>query len=311
MIDPGEHVVVAQAPTATAFGCDQVSSLAAGGERIEISASGAIDVVDLAGVIASPVAAEHSLQYVEDELTQDHVANDDVAMRWCRTFAASTKGAAGDGCDEYRINEVLWKPTSSAATSDGRAFVEIAGNLPALAGSKLLGGWIVRGVNGLTGDGTSDLVLAASASPRPNGTYVVADGVGGATQVASSDRVWDLLDLNSPNWPDATGSYGPRGLQLLRPGAGGSPPCTASVDAFGWTATAQGFAKPLDDMRSCPGIEGQEYTNSTVGASAARDNLSSAGDTTYNPARDSNQNRGDFCPQAAPNPGELNIRPSC
>jgi hypothetical protein len=310
VIDPGEHVLILQAATATAFGCNQVSSLAASGERLALSANGTIDVVDLRGVLTSPVAAEHSLQFLEDEVTEDHDANDRVATRWCRTFAAHTKGAVGDGCDEYRINEVLWKPAASSASSDGLAFAEIAGNLPAMPSSGLLGGWIVRGVNGLTGDGTADLVLGAGASPRPNGTYVVADGVSGATQVASFDHVWDLLDLNSPNWPDGTGSLGPRGLQLLHPAAGGSPPCTASADAFGWTATAQGFTQPLDAMRSCPGLEGQEYTNSTVGVSAARDNLADGSDTSYNVTRDSDQNRGDFCPQA-PNPGALNIRPSC
>ena len=45
--------------------------------------------------------------------------------------------------------------------------------------SELLGGWVLRGVNGLTGEGTADFVLAADASPRSNGTYVIADGVGG------------------------------------------------------------------------------------------------------------------------------------
>ncbi|MEA2386838.1 MAG: hypothetical protein QOJ22_1012, partial [Thermoleophilaceae bacterium] len=310
-IDPGEHVLLEQGATATTFGCDQVSSLVSSGERLELSANGAIDVVDFAGVIDSPVAAEHSLQFVEDDLVEDADANNFVALNWCRTFAADTKGAVGDGCDEYRINEVLWRPTSSSATSDGKAFVEIAGNIPALANSQLLGGWVVRGVNGLTGEGSADLALAADASPRANGTYVIADGVLGVTQVAGSDRIWDSLDLNSPLWPDGTGTPGPRGLQLLRSNPPSSPPCTASADAFGWTTTAQGFAVPFDDQRSCPGLEGQEYTTSTAGASAARDNLTSLADTTYNLNRDTGNNRLDFCPQAVPNPGQLNIRPGC
>lgn len=311
IIEPSEHVVIQPSASVTAFGCSAIGTIAANGERLELSANGAIDVVDLAGVNNSPVAAEHSLEFIEDGVTEDHVANDDVALKWCRTFAAHTKGAVGDGCDEYRINEVLWKPTSSSLTSDGLAFIELAGNLPALANSKLLGSWIVRGVNGLTGDGTADLVLPATASPRSNGTFVVADGVGGTTQVSDSDHIWNSLDLNSATWPDNTGAFGPRGLQLLRPGAATSPPCMASVDAFGWTSTAQGFTQPLDDLRSCSGLEGQEYTNSTVGVSAARDNLSSSGDTTYNTGFDTNQNRGDFCPQSIPNPGQLNVRPSC
>ena len=317
-IDPEEHVLVQEAATATAFGCPDpdpeqpspLSSLAPGGERLELSANGAIDVVDFTGIIDSPVARAHSLQFVEDDLTEDADANNDVDIRWCRTFAADTKGTVGDGCDEYRINEVLLRPEIGASASDGKAFVEIAGNLPALPDSELLAGWVLRGVNGLTGDGSNDFVLPATASPRSNGTYVVADGVAGVTQVDPADVVWDFLDLNSTLWPDGTGTPGPRGLQLLLPNPGG-PPCTGSADAFGWTTTGQGFIKPLDDLRSCPGLEGQEYTNSTVGASAARDNLSNSADTTYNENSDTDDNRIDFCPQAAANPGQLNIRPGC
>ena len=69
-------------------------------------------------------------------------------------------------------------------------------------------GWVLRGVNGMTGDGTSDFVLPATASPRDNGTYVVADGVSGVTQVGDWDAVWDFLDLNSTLW-DSSGTREP------------------------------------------------------------------------------------------------------
>ncbi len=330
ILAPDEHVLIDDSNTADSFGCTTddptdpsdpieppvIASLDPAGERIEMFANGAIDTVPLQGVITSTVAAHHSLQFVETTVDEDHQANDLVATRWCRTFAADTKGAAGDGCDEYRINEVLWRPTNMAATSDGRAFVEIAGNIPALASSELLGGWVVRGVNGLTGEGTSDFVLASTASPRSNGTYVIADGVAGVTQVSQKDVIWDSLDLNSTSWPTACAAPPspcppPRGLQLLRPDPPSSPPCPGSVDAFGWTTTAQGFSTPFDDLRSCPGLEGQEYTTSTVGWSAARDNLSSVADTTYNASNDTTNNKIDFCPQTTPNPAALNIRPNC
>jgi hypothetical protein len=309
-IDPGEHLIVQETASATAFGCSLIPTLASGGERVELSANGAIDVVDFAGVIDSPVAAQHSLQFVEDDLVEDADANNDVVKKWCRSWAAHSKGDVGDGCDEYRINEVLWRPALTSDASDGRYFVELFGNIPAKPSSELLGGWVVRGVNGLTGEGTADFVLTADASPRSNGTYVIADGVSGATQVSTYDRIWDSLDLNLPTWPDG-GAAGPRGLQLLGPNPPNNPPCTNSADAFGWTTTAQGFSNPLDNLRSCPGIEGQEYTNSTVGAGAARDNLSNAGDATYNENADSANNQLDFCPQATPNPAQLNIRPGC
>jgi hypothetical protein len=311
MIDPEEHVIIQQSKSVTAFGCDVINSLGPAGETLSLEAGGNIDVVDFTGVIDSAVATEHSLQFVPDAVIPDTDANNDVDTNWCRTFAADSKGADGDGCDEYRLNEVLWRPTSSSATSDGRAFVEIAGNIPALPASELLGGWVLRGVNGLTGDGTADFVLGTGASPRSNGTYVIADGVSGVTQVSQSDTVWDGLDLSSPQWPPGSTVAGPRGLQLIRPNPGNDPPCTGSADAFGWTTTAQGFSNPLDNLRACPGVEGQEYTTSTVGASAARDNLSSAGDITYNANNDTSTNKIDFCPQATPNPAALNIRPTC
>lgn len=308
IIQPDEHVLIGSLPGPDVFGCNEISSLAPGSEQLQLVANGAIDLVPFSGIFNSPVAAEHSLQFVESTLDQDHTANDLVKTRWCRTFAAHSKRAAGDGCDEYRINEVLWRPTSG---TDGAAFVELAGNIPALADSELLGGWVLRGVNGLTGEGSADFVLPAGASPRPNGTYVIADGTaGGQTVVGDFDIVWDGLNLHSTAWPDGATAPGPRGIQLLLPDPRSTPPCPGSADAFGWTTTAQGFAIRFDNMRSCPSLEGQEYTTSTTGVSAARDNLSSGSDTTYNVANDSGNNRVDFCPQA-PNPGQLNVGRIC
>ena len=110
--------------TATAFGCDatmpspSLAGPAASGWSC--SASGAIDVVDFTGVINSPVAAEHSLQFSPDPVIPDTDANNDVDTNWCRTFAADSKGATGDGCDEYRINEVLWRPADMPAPRTAR-----------------------------------------------------------------------------------------------------------------------------------------------------------------------------------------------
>ena len=303
ILDPDEHVLIGETPTSDSFGCSQISTLGAEAEQLEMFANGAIDLVPFTGSVIDDAAAnQHSLQFVESDLDEDHQANDEIATRWCRTFAANTKGAAGDGCDEYRFNEVLWKP---AMPTDGKAFVELAGNIPTLPSSQLLGGWVLRGVNGITGDGSADFVLPAAASPRSNGTYVIADGRddGSGTSVDPGvvGQVWDSLNLSSAAWPDGTGVPGPRGLQLLTPDPSSSPPCTNSADAFGWTTTAQNFLLPLDDLRSCPGVEGQEYTNNTTGASAARD-----ASTT-----DTNNNRNDFCSQPVPNPGAPNTRPDC
>ena len=202
-------------------------------------------------------------------------------------------------------------PTNIAATSDGRAFVEIAGNIPALAelrAARRLGAARRQRPHGR---GHADFVLGATASPRSNGTYVIADGVCRSDAGVAVRRDLGLLNLNSSLWPDGTGVPGPRGLQLLQPDPPSSPPCTGSADAFGWTTTAQGFSVPLDDLRSCPGLEGQEYTNSTVGSSAARDNLSSVGRHDLQRGHDTTNNKIDFCLQATPNPASLNIRPNC
>ena len=274
-------------------------------------ANGTIDLVPFDGsVINSPLANEHSLEFVERD-DEDHRANDDVATRWCRTFVAHTKGAAGDGCDEYRINEVLFRPV---APVDGKSFVELAGNIPAYPNSSLLGGWLLNGVNGQTGGVTPPpptLRLPPDASPRSNGTYVVADGFddGPGTAVPNSpDLLEDFLNLASPDWPDGTGVVGPRGIQLLTPEA--SFPCTGLVDAFGWTTTAMGLTAP--DLRyGCSGFEGAPYTEATVGPSAARGNLSDGADTSYNENPDTGNNTNDFCLQSPTTPGDPNIRPDC
>ena len=310
-IDPGEHLIVQETASATAFGCSQVPTLASGGERLELSANGAIDVVDFAGVIDSPVAAQHSLQFVEDDLVEDADANNDVVKKWCRTWAADSKGDVGDGCDEYRINEVLWRPALTPGASDGRYFVELFGNIPAKPNSELLGGWVVRGVNGLTGEGTPDFVLAADTSPRSNGTYVIADGVSGTTQVSTYDRIWNSLDLNLPAWPD-----GRRGRPARAPAARAEPAEHAAVHQLG-RRLRMGHDRPglQQPARQPPQPARASRARSTRTAPRARAprattcRTPATRRTTRTPTR--RNNRLDFCPQASPNPAQLNIRPGC
>jgi len=307
-LEPDERVLIEGSATETSFGCDKMATLGPAAEPLEMFANGAIDTVPFdSNVIATPLASGHSLQFVESTEDEDHQANDSVGTRWCRTFAADSKGTGGDGCDEYRINEVLLRPAAAGAPSDGRSFVELAGNIPALAGSQLLGDWVLRGVDGQSGDGSPDFVLPADASPRPNGTYVVADGVAGATQVDPYDRIWDGLNLNAPDWPDGIGDFAARGLQLLPPDPQASS-CAVQADAFGWITTGQGFTEFFDNQRGCGGFETQEYAPIATGSvpSAARRNLDDENDTSYNEAFDGNNNKLDFCAQVPPSPGQLN-----
>ena len=88
-----------------------------------------IDSVDFTGLLNSPLTAGHSLEL--KPALEESAANDNVQRNWCRTWAADNRGAEGDGCDEYRVNEILFDPvTTGPDGNDGRAFVEIAGNLP-------------------------------------------------------------------------------------------------------------------------------------------------------------------------------------
>ena len=317
IIEPGEHIVVTDDTGPGPFRCAEVGSLAAGGNALQLESSGSrIDAVDTTGILTSALAAGHSLQLRTGEETASD--NDDVAGAWCRTFTADTRGVTGDGCDEYRVNEILFNPASSGANGiQGRSFVELFGNLPAKAGSKLLGSWVLRGVNGATGDGTSDFTLPATASPRANGTYVVADGVDGAgsqtnLSAGTYDLVWENLDLGDFSWPDlASADPGPRGLQLLRPAPPANPPCGGALaDVIGWRQTAENFTRLADLLRQCASVEGGPLSGGTIptGSSAARLNLSSAAATNY-AAGDTGSNAADFCRRGAPSPSQLNSGP--
>jgi hypothetical protein len=207
--------------------------------------------------------------------------------------------------------EVLFNPAASGPTgNDGRAFVELAGNLPAKPDSGLLGGYVLRTVHGDSSSGSAgsevaSVTLPPGASPRANGLFVVGDGVRDSstqTGVPGADAVWPGFDR----------ALGPRGLQLLAPLPPAGPPCgTSLLDAFGWSATGATFTTIQDSLRNCAVIEGQEYVVPTQERSAARENLSSSSDTTYNVAFDTNQNRADFCVMNPPSPGALNVRTGC
>jgi hypothetical protein len=312
LIDPGEYVVVTDDSGPGPATCSALDQLGAAGASLTLKSGGtAIDAVDLSGVLTAAIASGHSLEVKPG--AENLNLNDDVQHNWCRTWTADTRGAAGDGCDEYRLNEVLFDP---ASPTEGRAFVELAGNLPAKASSELLANWVLRGVNGETGGGTPDFVLPSTASPRANGTYVVADGASGATQVPAGqwDQVWDGLNLADPLWPDlAVANFGPRGMQLLRPNPPSGAPCGGALaDAMGWRQTAEAFSQLSDSLRNCASLEGTAVAPIvSPGRSAARDNLASVADTSYNQNNDNGNNAPDFCRQTVPNPSVLNVRPAC
>ena len=326
-LQPGDYAVGTATGAGADFGCSEIGSLTAGdgdpatadaGDRLKLT-SGAgetptrIDEVDLTGVLDSSRAGGHSLEL--KPTAENNLANDAVAANWCRTWAAHTRGGAGDGCDEYRVNEVLFHPEPAGA--DGKAFVELGGNLPAKPSSALLGSWMLTTTpghsveNGQPVDvGTPEtLILPPGASPNTDGLYVVGDALpdGSTTLVSGANLAWSAFD------PKA----GPRGVQVLRPDPpSDSCPSDTLADAFGWSITDAPFTVLTDDARSCKIVEGEPYTVGAVGKSAARANLAHAGATQYIEGNDTDRNGGvgtssDFCPQDPPSPGALNARPAC
>ncbi len=174
------------------------------------SANGAIDVVDFAGVINSrgrgralaPVRRGRPRRGrgCEQRRRQELVPH----LRAPTARAPSATGATSTG--STRCSGGPRRPRAPRTAGLRRARREHPGEAE-LRAARAAGS--LRGVNGLTGEGTADFVLPADASPRSNGTYVIADGVSGTTQVSPADRIWDSLDLNSPPWPDGTGAAGP------------------------------------------------------------------------------------------------------
>ena len=224
-----------------------------------------------------------------------------------RTGAARSRPTAratcGDGCDEYRINEVLWRPAPTPGASDGRCFVELAGNIPALPNSELLGGWVAprrqrpdrRGLRRLRAAGRREPALQRHlrdrrrrqrrdpGEPRPT-------------------RIWDSLDLNSPAWPD-----------------GPARPARAGCSCSGRTRPARRRARTRPTRSDGPRPPRASATRSTTSAlpgrrgpgvheqhrraRAPRVTTSRTPATRPTTRRRHGEQPLDFCPQASPNPG--------
>ncbi|MBA3358839.1 MAG: hypothetical protein H0U20_05225 [Thermoleophilaceae bacterium] len=323
VLSSGEYAVVTDSDGPGPFRCAGLDGLPAEGTPVQVLADDSpIDSVDFSGLLATALTAGHSLQLKSS--LEDSTGNDEVRTNWCRTWGEDTRGSQGDGCDEYRVNEILFYPvTSGPDGNDGRAFVELAGNLPSMptstGPSALLGGCVLHGADGESGDGTPDFVLPANAGPRDNGVYVVADAVDHTsprTNLApgSWDVLWEGLNLGDPSWPAYPApNAGPRGLQLLRPSPPANPPCAGSLaDVIGWRQTSEPFFQTSDSLRGCALVENSPVPPlATAGPSLARDNLSAPGDTSYTTGNDTNVNSADFCRQPSPDPGQLNVRPPC
>jgi len=131
---------------------------------------------------------------------------------------------------ELWISEVLYDAVGS---DDGLGFVELWG-APGLS----LDGWVLEGVNGA--DGAVGPLLALAGNVPGDGFFVLADSLGGTTQVANADQ---LLNFDLQNGPDASGAiadalgYGVFGASDVFAGEG-----AAAVDPIAGQSVARRFA---------------------------------------------------------------------
>ena len=277
ILAPDEHVLIETTAAPPRSAATQIPCLGPRGERMEIAPTARSTASrsghDQLECRRPPLAPVRRV----DGVTRTTRPTTTSPHDWCRTFAADTKGAIGDGCDEYRINEVLWRPTSSAATSDGRAFVEIAGNIPALA--ELRATRRLGPARRERPDRRRHRRLRARRRREP------------ALQRHIRDRRRRVRrDPGGPVRPDLglaqpelcrCGRTAPArparaAFSCSLPNPPSAPPCTGSADAFGWTTTAQGFATRSTTCAAARASRARSTRPAPSGSSAARDNLSSA-----------------------------------
>lgn len=259
-----------------------------------------IDSADLRGVTPS---ASHSLELSRSP--EDADQNDTLLdptnpvhpANWCYTFKGDTKGEAGDGCDDYVINEVLLNANDLLGPDDGRTFIELRGNPSAVAGSRLLGSYILTRFHAVaSADATLEMehVLPTDADPGVDGFYVIADAndLTGATTVPGFDL--KFADLDPANADES--------VQLLRAGTPDATcPGGSVADAVGlWNADGRGT---FDEKRSCRTVEmtdTESFPAPGDGKSASRGPA----------ATDSNNNSLDFVVNFSPSPGSPAIDPN-
>ncbi|MGI8632588.1 MAG: hypothetical protein ACR2NA_08600, partial [Solirubrobacterales bacterium] len=283
----------------TCAGLDIPDSLA----NIELRKSSGL-LIDDAPLAGSPSGDGHSAQTSTAGETSE--AANDSAANWCYTFydgsttnAVHTRGAANDGCDEFRINEVNWNTSGS---DEGKTFVELFGNASLTPSANLLGGYRLVYVEGRNGDPTgtgrnageidAELVLPSSADPGSDGVYVIADGNGGSTVGDTIVPGADIVFENGDPEDDSDS------IQLLRPGVpASSTDCGSSLsgapflaDVFGHSSVGLGVA--IDQQRKCSMWEGTHFSDPGTGDVSAE---------RKSPGQDSNNNAVDF--EIRPQPG--------
>lgn len=237
------------------FGCPGMSIDFSQPIRLQ-AIGGTVDAVDLGGT--SPPTA-YTVQLRAGAQWETSSANDDVAGSWCLSADAyGTWGQANNQCDEFRINEVGFLPSTS--DRDGKVYVEIKGTGPLTPSSTLLAGWRVRvKPKGLPG---AFFVLPPTANPNSDGLFVLADSpASGMTQVPLySVESANLLAGDTANGGAVSGrnldqylrADRPVTVELLRPASGDPLSCDmAAEDVLGFSPTVSGTLGPDDNDGAC------------------------------------------------------------
>lgn len=222
-----------------------------------VTTGGTIDSVDLSSV-APPKA--YSVQLRSGAAWQSSSANDDITNGWC--LSADIYGTWGDtnnDCDEFRVNEVNFLPSS--ASRDGQVYVEIKGVGALTPASNLLAGWRIRvKPQGLPG---AFFVLPANANPNSSGIFVLADSPAtGGTQVplysvesanvSAAGQTGGVGTINGRTLDQYLRADRPLTVKLMRPASGDPLTCDAAADdTLGFSPTAVGTLGPADADGVC------------------------------------------------------------
>lgn len=205
------------------------------GDKLTLSdsANNVLDVLDFATMLVGNIPAFHTdpntpivggqfpgLLGKSTQLDPNFLFanNNDLGDYWCTTFrAADTRGAPNGSCSDFVINEVLYDydhPTTG--TDDKETFVEIAGP----------GGGDLSDVHllGIDGDGAGNqepnTTFAMGTRMPVDGFFVVADAVGGVTNVPGADLLASCDPTNGSGNGDAIQLFDAAGALIDQVGYG-------------------------------------------------------------------------------------------
>ncbi len=231
------------------FACTGMPTVDYTKEVALFSTDGYVDVVNLGSGVSTP--AHTTVQVRSGTSYETSTGNDDGPGGWCASIDYhGTPAAVNSQCDEFRLEEATFMPTSS--DRDGKVMIEIRGNSPINASFSLLANWQIRvRPQGAT---AKTFTLSSTANPNANGFYVLADSPdgGGDTYVPFySAQVSDLDDYLRADTPGS--------INLLRP----SDACAtdAPADTVGFIPSISGSLTPADAEGQCPAYVVEPYSH--------------------------------------------------